>query len=165
MSLSDRRSLILALLATASVASCGFTPAYAPGGPAETLKGKIDIAPPVSETDYVLVKYLETRLGQPDGAIYGLAYSVGLGEVGVGITQAQETTRVQIRGTLSYTLSDLRNGQVLDQSVLSSFTAYAATGSTTATLAATRDARERLMVILGDQLVTRLVAKSGELPQ
>ena len=41
---------------------------------------------------------------------------------------------------------------------VNNFTAYSATGSTVATLAAERDALERLMVILGDQITTRLFA-------
>jgi LPS-assembly lipoprotein len=37
------------------------------------------------------------------------------------------------------------------------FTGYSATGTTVATLAAERDAQERLMTILADQIVTRLL--------
>ena len=37
--------------------------------------------------------------------------------------------------------------------VLDSFTAYSATGTTVATLTARRDAEERLMINLADQLV------------
>ena len=45
-----------------------------------------------------------------------------------------------------------------------SFTAYSATGSTVAQLAAEEDAGLRLMRILADQIVARLIAASASLP-
>jgi LPS-assembly lipoprotein len=45
-----------------------------------------------------------------------------------------------------------------------SFTAYSATGSTVAGLAAEEDAATRLMRILADQIVARLIAASASLP-
>ena len=45
---------------------------------------------------------------------------------------------------------------------MQSFTSYSATGSTVAGLAAEEDAALRLMHILADQIVTRLLATSGQ---
>jgi LPS-assembly lipoprotein len=45
-----------------------------------------------------------------------------------------------------------------------SFTAYSATGSTVAGLAAEEDAATRLMRILADQIVARLVAVTAAQP-
>jgi LPS-assembly lipoprotein len=45
-----------------------------------------------------------------------------------------------------------------------SFTAYAATGSTVAGLAAEEDAGLRLMRLLADQVVARLIAEGARLP-
>jgi LPS-assembly lipoprotein len=45
-----------------------------------------------------------------------------------------------------------------------SFTAYSATGSTVAGLAAEEDAAYRLMRILADQIVAQLIATSDKLP-
>jgi LPS-assembly lipoprotein len=52
----------------------------------------------------------------------------------------------------------VRQGRVSD------FTGFSATGSTVATLAAERDATARLMVILADQIVDRLVISASGLP-
>jgi LPS-assembly lipoprotein len=41
---------------------------------------------------------------------------------------------------------------------VSTFTAYASSGSPVATAAARRDAQERLMIALADQIVARLLA-------
>ena len=50
--------------------------------------------------------------------------------------------------------SDLR----VQSGEVSTFTAYSTTGSPVATAAARRDAEDRLMVALADQLVSRLLA-------
>ena len=162
---SRRRHLALGLLATAALAACGFTPAYAPSGPAAALTGAIEVAAPISTEDYTLVKQLEKRLGQPQSPRYALSYDLKVTESGVGITPSQETTRYHVSGALNYSVLDLTSGQQVDSGKLQSFTGYAATGSTTATLKATRDARARLSVILADQLVTRLIAHVGNWPK
>jgi LPS-assembly lipoprotein len=43
---------------------------------------------------------------------------------------------------------------------VSTFTAYASSGSPVATAAARRDAQERLMIALADQIVARLLARA-----
>ncbi|MBL3565900.1 hypothetical protein JMM59_12930, partial [Rhodovulum sulfidophilum] len=53
------------------------------------------------------------------------------------------------------------SGSVVQSGEVDSFTAYSATGSTVATRTAERDAYRRLMVILADEMVTRLLAGSG----
>ena len=50
------------------------------------------------------------------------------------------------------------DGAVVTQGNVGGFTGYSATGSTVATTAARTDAQDRLMVILADQIVTRLIA-------
>jgi LPS-assembly lipoprotein len=49
--------------------------------------------------------------------------------------------------------------------MVESFTAFSAAGSPVATQAAERDAEQRLMTILADQLVTRLIATTPDLAQ
>jgi len=60
-------------------------------------------------------------------------------------------------GVAGYALSDT-TGTVLTSGTVNSFTGYSATGNTTVSLASERDARERLMIILGDQITARLLA-------
>ena len=55
-------------------------------------------------------------------------------------------------------LTDTASGAQLGSGVVNSFTGYSATASTVVTLAAQRDAEERLMVILADQVVARLLS-------
>ena len=56
------------------------------------------------------------------------------------------------------------NGARVTGGRVQSFTAYSATGSTVAGLAAEEDAGLRLMRILADQIVARLIAASASLP-
>jgi LPS-assembly lipoprotein len=154
----DRRSLILLPLA---LAACGFAPAYGPGGPAEGLRGTIRAAEPSTKDAFELVKQLETRLGRADAVRYDLAYTITTEAIGVGYTPDSTITRYNLTGSVDWTLTDRTTGQRATGGTVSSFTSYSATGSTVAGLAAEEDARRRLMVILADQIVARLLATSG----
>jgi len=159
MSLSDRRSF-LGLLAAAPLAACGFTPVYAPGGAGTALRGRIRAAEPDTRLEFQLVSRLEERLGRGDGAFYDLSYDLTTGSSGLAITGADDITRVNITGLLRYAVADAATGAQVHAGEVSTFTAYSTTGSPVATAAARRDAEDRLMVALADQLVSRLVASA-----
>ena len=154
MSSCNRRLLLLAPL---GLAACGFTPAYAPGGAATALLGTVRVADPTDKNGFDFVERMEERLGRPEAQRYTLAYTIRTETVGVGITTDNVITRYNLKGAIDYTLSDL-NGQRVTGGRVQSFTAYAATGSTVAGLAAEEDAATRLMRILADQIVARLIA-------
>ena len=59
-------------------------------------------------------------------------------------------------GDVRYILSRSDTGEEIARGRVENFTGYSATGTTVATLAAETDARERLMRILAEMLVTRL---------
>lgn len=161
----SRRALVAAL---ALLPACGFAPVYGPGGAAKGLRGAIAVDPPADEAGYVLVQRLEARLGRAEAARYGLAIDIRLEEEKLGITADQETTRIRLRGQLDYRLSRLADGAVVAEGELRDFASYSApvfgatrgsvAGNTVSVLTAQRDARDRLMVILADQLVARLLA-------
>ncbi|MBK1634247.1 LPS assembly lipoprotein LptE [Rhodovulum adriaticum] len=161
MSLSDRRTLLAGMAAAALVAGCGFAPAYGPGGAAEGLRGQIAVDDPGTKAEFALVERLENRLGRAGAAPYRLSYRVETDTDRLGITSKQETTRYNLTGRLSYQLRNL-DGDVLGSGEITGFTAYSATGSTLATLTAERDAEDRLMVILADKLVSRLLVTASD---
>ncbi len=84
--------------------------------------------------------------------------------MGVGITADNRITRYNLKGAIDWTLTDSASGARLTGGRVQSFTAFAATGSTVAGLAAEEDAAYRLMRLLADQIVTRLVAEAARLP-
>lgn len=160
----DRRGFLKTLLAPALLLSaCGFAPAYGPDGGAQRLQGTIEIDEPVDRNSYLLVQQLEHRLGRAAAPQYGLSLALEVKQERMAIDATNITTRFNVIGRATYALRDLGDGKVLMSGNVDSFTGYSATGSTVATQAAQRDARERLMTILADQITTRLIAKAGEL--
>ena len=157
MSWSDRIPRRTALAGLMALAGCGFTPAYAPGGAGDRLRGAVHLPDPTDIDSYALNAHLTARLGPATAPRYDLAYTLRVAVVEQGITPEQITTRFSLNGTLDFRLTDRASGAVLSQGAVSAFTSYSATGSTIATTTAEADARARLMRMLGDQLVTRLL--------
>jgi LPS-assembly lipoprotein len=144
-----------------ALAACGFTPAYAPGGGADRLVGTIWVQDPGDKNGFDLVERLEERLGRPRDIRYDLTYTITTEAVGVGITSDNRITRYNLKGVIDYTLTDRASAARITGGRVQSFTAYSATGSTVAGLAAEEDAATRLMRILADQIVARLIAASA----
>lgn len=161
MSSSDRRQFLF-LMAAMPVAACGFAPAYGPGSAASGLQGRIRVDDPTDKNGFDLVERLEERLGRPEAPIYGLSFSIATTPVGVGITPENAITRYNLTGIIDWGLTDTATGTRLTGGRVNSFTSYSATGSTVAGLAAEQDAAFRLMRLLADQIVTRLIATSGQ---
>jgi LPS-assembly lipoprotein len=151
MSLSSRRSVLILL----ALAGCGFTPALGTGGAAQKLMGTVRAEDPKDQLDYDLVGRIEERLGRPQVAVYDLRYAISTATEGVAITGEGAITRYNLTGAADWTLE--RDGVRVAGGRVDSFTSYSATGSTVAGLTAKEDAARRLMVILADQIVARLM--------
>lgn len=158
----DRRAAILGLLALA-LAGCGLTPVYGPGGGGGRLFGRVRPRDPDTPLDFVFNRRIADRLGPEDAAIYDLDYQIAAGVVPQAITPDEVTTRYSLNGTADFSLK-AGDGTVLVQGRVSSFTSYSTTGTTISTLAAEGDARQRLALMLADQVVTRLLAAAPGLP-
>lgn len=163
MSSFDRRSFLI--VAACGLSACGFTPAYAPGGGGTRLQGTVEVDAPDDRPSYLLTRHLEDRLGRGTGGRYGLSYSIDIDDAPIAISANNVTTRYNVLGKITYALRDLQSGVVLTSGKVKNFTSYTTSGTTVATAAAEEDARERLMVILGDQIVTRLLVAAQDLPE
>ncbi|WP_050526973.1 LPS assembly lipoprotein LptE [Pseudorhodobacter aquimaris] len=152
------KALLFCVLA---LAACGFTPAYAPGGPAANLQNAILADEPRDKPAFDLVERLEERLGPSDVPRFALSYKIKLDSDGVGISTDNATTRYHLVGRVDWQLTDLASGAQVTGGQARSFTAYSATGSTVAGLAAEEDASLRLMRILADQIVSQILATSA----
>lgn len=140
------------------LAACNMTPAYGPGGTGTALQGKVALIEPQDIDSFALNQRLSDRLGPVEAAKWKLDYRLTTAVVGQGITPDDVTTRYSLNGTVDFALTDIATGAAVTQGRVSSFTSYSATGTTIATLSSERDAHERLMVMLADQIVTRLLA-------
>lgn len=158
MSLPDRRFVLLAPLA---LMGCGFAPAFGPGGAAQGLQGRVRVADPNDKRGFDLVERLEERLGRPEAPRFDLNYTIVTRAETLGITPENAITRYHLTGVIDWTLISRESGQRATGGRVQGFTAYSATGSTVAGLSAEEDAAFRLMRILADQIVTRLIATSG----
>lgn len=141
-----------------ALAACGFTPALAPSGKAAALLGSVRAGDPYSKESFDFVERIEERLGRPENQRYDLNYSLSTERLSAGLTADNRTTRYNIKGTVDFSLVETASGKVLSSGRIQNFTGFGATGSTVAGFAADEDAQLRLMRILADQVVARLVA-------
>ena len=163
MWLSDRRKFLFSLAAL-PLAGCGFEPAYGTRGQAQKLRNQVKFQDPTTRESFELVEQLERRLGPTQTATYQLRYKIRTSRERLAVTRQEITTGYNLLGTVDYTLTDLRNGKLVTQGKVSNFTTYSAISNNVATRAAQQDARKRLMVILADDIVTRLIATAGSIP-
>lgn len=140
------------------LAACGFEPVNAPGGAGAALQGQVQVAAPESREAFLLVQRLEERLGRTSLPAYELSLNLSLREQSLAINPEGDVQRFNVIGIAEFALRDLETGEVAQSGLVQSFTGYSATSTTVAALAAERDAFQRLMVILADQIVLRLQA-------
>lgn len=163
MWLSDRRGVLKGMLAgVLALSACGFTPVYGPGSPATGMLDHVAIDAPADRRAFDLVERLEERLGRAGSATYRLSYQIDVQSENRTITPTNAITRYNLNGRVHYTLRDLKTDRVLTQGDVTTFTSYSASGTPVATNASENDAQVRLMRLLADQIVTRLIATSGE---
>lgn len=160
MSSSDRRAF-LGLLAALPLAACGFTPAYGPSGPARGLFEQVRVDDPKTKDAFDLVERLEERLGRTRSPALLLSYEITTREQGQAIAPDNSTTRYQIFGVAKFVLRDAATNAKLSEGEVDGFTAYTAVGTRVESESSRADARVRLMRILADGIVTRLIATSG----
>lgn len=151
---SRRAALAVALLA----AGCGFTPVYGPGGAGTRLHGQVRVADPQTTDDYAFLRRMTERLGPAETGRYDLAYTLRVAVLPQAITPDEVTTRFSLNGTATYRLTDSATGATVAQGEVSNFTSHSTVGTVIATNAAEQDARNRLALMLADQVVTRLLA-------
>ena len=152
---SSRRAF---LISVAALAGCGFQPAYETAG-MRGLYGQISYAEPTNKNMFHLRQQLEQRLGPSETDLYRLDYSVDTRTERTAVAFDGQAFRQQIHGEVTYTLTQNDNAKVILSGKRSTFVGYASTGTTTASLASERDANHRLMVQLGDLVVTDILIK------
>jgi LPS-assembly lipoprotein len=158
----SRRKAVAGLLA---LGGCGFTPVYGPQGTGTRLLNAVALPDQGTDDLYVFSTRFEERLGRgPEGAPYALRLKLEATDQDTGTTSAGNVNRVRLIGRALYSLNDSATGAVLHEGRTNAFTAYGTTGSTVATRAAARDARERLMMILADQVIDDLVLHAADFP-
>ncbi|MBP1805290.1 LPS assembly lipoprotein LptE [Rubellimicrobium aerolatum] len=166
MSSPDRepdRGRRLLLLAPLALAACGFAPAYAPDGPGTALRDRVAVATPDTPDGYRLRARLEDRLGRAPTPVATLTVTPEVERDSAAVTPAGAITRYNLLGRAPWRLT--AGPATLAEGEATAFTGYSATGPLVAGRAAESDARERLMILLADEIATRLLLlPPGTLP-
>lgn len=155
MSLSDRRTFLLMPLA---LAACGFRPVYGTGTTGSALQNNVTVTEPDTVESYVLTSRLEERLGRATAPRYELEYTVRVVREKLDVNTESNINRFNFIGVAQYSLIDQSTGRTVTSGSVDNFAGASASGTTVATLAAERDARVRLMTLLADQIVVRLLS-------
>ncbi|MDO6730207.1 LPS assembly lipoprotein LptE [Marinovum sp. 2_MG-2023] len=166
MWLSDRRGFLCGALALsgAAVSGCGFAPAYGTDGAASKLQNAIHVDEINTHNGYLMTRRIEERLGAGGAnAPFTLGLTIGTSQDNLGTTPDGNLTRYQILGRVDFTLRRAGEKTGFQYGTVRNFTGYSASGSTVATLAAERDAEDRLMTMLADQVIERLVLISPDI--
>lgn len=153
--MSWSRVAICFVAAFAGLAGCGYAPAtVSDTGP---LNGAIRVDDPVDPQGFALVQQLERRLGLADDPDYRLSAEIRTRDEGIGFTPDEAITRYNIEGRVRYVIDDVVTGETVTTGQVQNFTSYSATSTQFATQTARRDAQERLMVSLADQITAELI--------
>lgn len=150
----DRRLFCLGL--TVALAGCGFTPVYGPQGSAAALQNAVLVDAPQDRDAYLLTREIEDRLGRTADPRFALSLAVVTRSEAIAISANNVTSRYNLLGEVTFALREVAGGRVLASGRATNFTSYSASGSTVATQAAEADARERLMIVLADEILRRI---------
>lgn len=151
-----KHSIILSLVLL--VSACGFSPVYGTGGNGTKLQNTIEVEEPKRRNAFLLTRRFEERLGRATVPNYKLTLNIDTREESLAVEREGDIARFNLIGSAKYALIDQATGQVATSGKVDNFTSYSTLGTTVATLAAERDAQERLMIILADMIIMRLLS-------
>ena len=148
----------------AALGACGFHPLYAtgPSGASEGMTQYYQqvLVEPIQGRQGV---HLRNQLmdaftpgGTPSNAAYRLSIRLEEQKEGLAIQQDTRITRYNYNLTAKYELKDAVSGQILDKGISRSIAPYNVVDSQFATLSAEREAQERAMREVGEDIRTRL---------
>ena len=152
MSLFSRRNFLIGLF---FLVGCGYAPVHGTNPKTKKLYTSVFVQAPKDRVEFELVRNLEKQFRKNSSSKYQLNYTLTIKEEKGVVSASQTLERYSLFGSLKYSLNDKDGGVVLTNTA-KSFTAYSATGTPLATERAKRDAQDRLMVILAEQVLTRI---------
>ena len=134
---------------------CGYTPVHGTDSKVKKLYNSVFVQAPKDRVEFELVKNLEKQFGKATSRQYAFNYTLRIKEEKAVVSASQTLERYSLVGSLKYSLIK-KDGEVVLTNTAKSFTAYSATGTALATERAKRDAQDRLMVILAEQVLNRI---------
>lgn len=158
---SQIRMLAISLLLASVVAGCGFRPLYKQTGNTDTVRefSQITIAQPEDRPSQQLRNFLLDSLtprGQPDRPLYRLEYRLTESVGSVFVTRSEEITRNNLQLSASVYLRDYQTGASLASISATSQASYNVTLADYANLVSEKNARERALRDVAEQIRLRL---------
>jgi len=155
------RTLAVSLLLAGVAAGCGFRPLYKQTSNTDTVKefSQISIAQPEDRPSQQLRNYLLDTLtpyGQPDRPLYRLEYRLTEALGSVFVTRSEEITRNNLQLTVAVYLRDYQTGGNLFSLSATSQASYNVTQADYANLVSEKNARERALRDVAEQVRLRL---------
>ena len=112
--------------------------------------GRVAVQAPDTVSGFILRERLMAELGAAPSPDLILAVTLTEERDSAAVTPDGDITRFTLVGRAVWELRDSAQGQMLASGEVTTFSSYSATGSTVATLAAERAARERQALALAD---------------
>lgn len=155
------RIVLSSLLLAGLVAGCGFRPLYKQTSNTDTVRefSQISIAQPEDRPSQQLRNHLVdilTPYGQPDRPVYRLDFLITESLGSVFVTRTEEITRNNLQLTASAYLRDYQTGQPLFSISATSQASYNVTQADYANLVSEKNARERALRDVAEQIRLRL---------
>lgn len=155
------RPLFGSLLLVALLAGCGFRPLYKQTGNTHTVQefSQVSIAQPEDRPSQQLRNHLLDILtphGQPDRPLYRLEYRITESLGSVFVTRSEEVTRNNLQLSVAAYLRDYQTGANLFTISATSQASYNVTLADYANLVSEKNARERALRDVAEQIRLRL---------
>jgi LPS-assembly lipoprotein len=139
-------AVVLAALACAPLAGCGFTPLYATPALTPALSSVDVVLPGTSRTGFLLKEQLRSQLNHDsdEPAHYRLTITLTESRSPQGVRVNNVANRYEIDMTTNYTLTDATTGKVLRVGAVSSEVSYDSADPPYAGVAANQDGEQRI---------------------
>ena len=134
--------------------ACGFNPVYTDSNSSKLL-GQISIQEPNTQNDFIFYSQLIDRFGD-SGDKYTLSYAISTATEDKGLNFDGTVHRVEISGSVSFSLIDAESNVVLLSDKEEVSLSYSNFGSTAAVLNAERITNKQLVVLLADKVADRI---------
>jgi LPS-assembly lipoprotein len=138
----------------ASLAACGFSPAYAPEGSGQEVRENIVVRQAESRVEFYFASRLETRIGRSSTPTYELNYYL----TSLGVGSDSLSTRLVYKGMVTWTLTEVSTQTRVAGGQIRGAVARTTTASSVASYAGEGDAERRMATMLADKLVLQLLA-------
>jgi LPS-assembly lipoprotein len=159
MSLFNNKKHLFNLLISVFLVGCSFQPAWvAKNQNAKILWQRIDFKEAKTSNEFGLNQYLASRLGKGDDAELFLKYELFTETKRSALSFDGKAYRIRIHGEVKFSLIQNGKNTILLTSSVSDSAAYSDAILAVTDEASERDAYARLMVLLGDRIVDKLLS-------